>query len=141
MKFYYICFLLALTNDVTFGKPTELQYNHTSYYFNYTNCNNTPYYIETAINTTNCNSITNNMCLNFTDTVGVFNTCELIINKSSNSAIAIMLTFLITVLVFLTYKMCCQNFIDNLCICIKDNLYNCLCPTDNPQYQPNYSSL
>ena len=140
MKCYYIFLLLALTNDITIAKPTELQYNHTIYYYNSTHCNTTSYRIDSFENPS-CNSITNNMCLGYTNSSSSFNTCELIINKSSNTWITIMLTFLITLLIFLIYKMCCQNFIDNLCICIKDTLYNLLCPIENPNYQNNYSSL
>ena len=138
MKFYYICFLLALTNDVTFGKPTELQYNHTIYYYNSTHCDNTAYKIESII-MPNCNIINKDMCLNYTNSSS-FNTCKLI-TKSSTNGIVIILTLLITFLIFLTYKMCCQNFVDNLCICLRDSIYNLLCPTERHGYQNNYSSL
>lgn len=138
MKFYYICFLLALTNDVTFGKPTELQYNHTIYYYNSTHCDNTAYKIESII-MPNCNIINKDMCLNYTNSSS-FNTCKLI-TKSSTNGIVIILTLLITFLIFLTYKMCCQNFVDNLCICLRDSIYNMICPTERHGYQSNYSSL
>ena len=138
MKFYYICFLLALTNDITFGKPTELQYNHTIYYYNSTHCDNTAYRIESFVNP-RCNVMNKNMCLNYTNSSS-FNTCELI-NNSSNTGITIILTLLITLLFFLTYKMFCQNFIDTLFIFVKECIYECLCPTERNGYQNNYSSL
>ena len=136
MNYLYIFLILSLTSDITLAK--SLHYNHTIYYYNSTHCYNTAYKIESVF-MPNCNIINKNMCLNNTNSSS-FNTCELI-NNSSNTGISIIFTLLITLLIFLTYKLCCQNFVDNLCICLKDSIYNFICPTDNPQYQPNYSSL
>ena len=141
MKYLFLFLIVSLSNDLVLSKPTTIQYNHTRYYYNYTNCGNTPYLIENSINSTDCNSITNNMCLNFTDTIGIFNTCDPIINKSSDSGFVIIITLLILLLCFMVYKVFCQNVADNLCICIRDSIYDCICPTERKTYQPNYSSL
>jgi len=138
MKIYYIFLILSLTSDITLAKSKSLKYNHTIYYYNSTHCNNTAYKIESVF-MPNCNIINKNMCLNYTKSSS-FNTCKLI-NNTSNNGITIILTLLITSLIFLTYKLCCQNFLDNLCICLRDSIYNMICPTERHGYQTNYSSL
>jgi len=138
MNYLYIFLILSLTSDITLAKSKSLHYNHTIYYYNSTHCNNTAYKIESVF-MPNCNIINKNMCLNNTNSSS-FNTCELI-NNSSNTGISIIFTLLITLLIFLTYKLCCQNFVDNLCICLKDSIYNFICPTERHDYQNNYSSL
>lgn len=138
MKIYYIFLLLALTSDISLAKTKKLNYNHTIYYYNSSHCDNTAYKIE-YVTMPNCNIINKNMCLNYTNSSS-FNTCKLI-NNTSNNGITIILTLLITLLIFLTYKLCCQNFVDNLCICLRDSIYNLLCPTERHRYQTNYNSL
>ena len=138
MKYSYIFLILSLTSDITLAKSKSLKYNHTIYYYNSTHCNNTAYKIESVF-MPNCNIINKNMCLNYTKSSS-FNTCKLI-NNTSNNGITIILTLLITLLIFLTYKLCCQNFVDNLCICLRDSIYNMICPTERHGYQNNYSSL
>ena len=138
MKYSYIFLILSLTSYITLAKSKSLHYNHTIYYYNSTHCNNTAYKIESFV-IPNCNIINKNMCLNYTNSSS-FNTCKLI-NNTSNYGITIILTLLITSLIFLTYKLCCQNFLDNLCICLMDSIYNMICPTERHGFQNNYSSL
>jgi hypothetical protein len=137
MKYLYIFFIFLLNHTISIAKSNELKYNHTIYYYNSSHCDNV-YKIE-SFTMPNCNIINKNMCLNYTNSSS-FNTCKLI-NKSSNTSITIILTLLITSLFFLTYKLCCQNFVDNLCICLRDSIYNMICPTERHGYQNNYSSL
>ena len=138
MKYSYIFSILSLTSDTTLAKSISFKYNHTIYYYHSTHCHNTAYKIESVF-MPNCNIINKNMCLNYTKSSS-FNTCKLI-NNTSNNGITIILTLLITLLIFLTYKLCCQNFVDNLCICLRDSIYNMICPTEKHGYQTNYSSL
>ena len=132
MKYYLFFLIFSFSQGMTFGTYNKLQYNHTIYYYNSSNCDNIPYKIE-SIKMPNCYIYNKNMCLNYTNSSS-FNTCKLIIYDRSYIGSTIILTLLITILLFLLYKLCCQNFLDNLCICLRDSLYNLLCPSERPDY-------
>ena len=134
MNYLYLC-LLSLNIEYVLGKT----YKHTNYYYNNTQCGISPYKIEFITNNS-CNTY-NNICLYYPNS-SVFIQCELIhANSSYNNGSIIILTLLISLILFMLYKVFCVTSLDVLCVSIKDYLDKCLCPIENPNYKYNYSDL
>jgi hypothetical protein len=112
MKLLYLFTYFLLFNQ-TYADKT---YNLTSYYYDnnfcYGEANNTMFRLVSECNNTN-------ICFPYTN-YSVYNTCFEVITINYTSVV--ILTLLISLLIFIIYKSCCQYYLDNLCYTIKYNI-------------------
>ena len=147
MKLLLTLFLLGLTGQ-TESKSVVPQYKHVSYFYNTTHCNNSVPTILEFVNYDNCDINNLNTCLESKQSLNkkngsVFKTCSIEpVQYTNNLKVSVILTILIMFLAFLTYKMCCETSLDNVCILFKYKLEDWVCcnKTSKNDYH-NYNSL
>ena len=148
MKLLLTLFLLGLTGHSE-SKSVIPQYKHTSYFYNTTDCNNSVPTIVEFVNYDNCDITNLNTCLESKQSLNKkngseFKTCSIEpVKYNTNTKASVILTILIMFLAFLTYKMCCEESLDNVCIKFKYKLEDWFCCSNTPEeaYINNYSSL
>ena len=148
MKFLLTLFLLGLTGK-TESKSVVPQYKHISYFYNTTHCNNSVPTILEFVNYDNCDITNLNTCLESKQSLNkkngsVFKTCSIEhVKYNINAKVSVILTILLMFLAFLTYKMCCETFLDNVCIQFKYKLEDWVCcnKTSKNDYINSYNSL
>ena len=147
MKSLYLFFLLTFisnTNANTVLSPLNSispNYNVTIRYYNTTNCFSEPYsIISTPLDVCDYS----NMCIPFKNTTSLFKTCSIYNTSKNNSNLSVVLTLLITFLIFVLYKACCNTCLDNYCYSAYDSIYYCIFgkdPKPKRAHPFNYSSL
>ena len=120
--FSIILFLNIILVPLCESKIYDIEFIHTNYYYNSSNCNNTPNIIE-IINTNKCNN-TLNMCFNI-DNHSIYKTCKEqhnIISNQSTNTINVLLTILILLIIFILYKIGCESCVDDYCNNLKNRI-------------------
>jgi len=146
MKLLLTLFLLGLL-DHTESKSVVPKYKHISYFYNTTHCNNSVPTILEFVNYDNCDINNLNTCLESKQSLNKkngseFKTCSIEpVQYNTNAKASVILTILIMFLAFLTYKMCCETSLDNICILFKYKLEDWFCCRDKNNDYHNYNSL
>jgi hypothetical protein len=122
--------LLFLLFTTCYAAP--LEYNMTMYYYNNNQCYNIANTTASQI-VSNCDTL--NTCVPYTN-YSVYKTCELIL--PNYNGFTVLITLLVTFLFFILYKSCCQIYLDNVCLLLKDIITSICCPN---RYETSYNSL